>query len=365
MTTNIPIINDLIRTLTQDNEKVPEFHMDNQFVDSVLEIEVKKQSQDAAWQSALQNKVLRDVSPEAQRGRRRMLYRAVYGEFMATLLLFCPIFLVLVNGYRNNWSPEIITLTGAFVPGFQVIGLSYAFSSISGAVLNPAVALALWSTGKLSNRRCVYFILAEMLASFVAMVVVSLMYSGELGGAYNFVSIAPQEGDNLGKVFATEFFLTFFLTYTAFTVAFEDAEAQKQDNMSIKTISDTKGLTLYATTPQSKTGFAPFSIGFVVFCVSMAGGTGGSALNPARMFGPALFSGKCMYTCINSFTYLYICCTCIAIHDIFPFYFCLTVCLSVSVSFQASGIISISTGWARSPALSPRPCWSTTCTRSG
>ena len=32
-----------------------------------------------------------------------------------------------------------------------------------------------------------------------------------------------------------------------------------------------------------------------MFSVSLAGGTGGSALNPARMFGPALFSGRWNY----------------------------------------------------------------------
>ena len=39
MTTYIPINNDLIKTMTQDNEKVPEFQMDSQFVNSVLEID--------------------------------------------------------------------------------------------------------------------------------------------------------------------------------------------------------------------------------------------------------------------------------------------------------------------------------------
>lgn len=269
--------------------------VDGELVKHALEEDEKLLSEDAAFESAIQNQVLRDRSPRAKAGRRRMLARAVYGEFMATLLLFGPLFMVYVNGYESQWSPEIITLTGAFVAGFQVIGLCFAFSGISGAILNPAVCISLWSTGKLSNRRCLYFIVAEMLASVVAVALVTIMYSGDLGGAYKAIAIAPQEGANLGKVFATEFFLIFFLTYTAFTVAFENAEAQKKETMSIKKISDSKGLTVYASTPQSSTGFAPFAIGFIVFSVSLAGGTGGSALNPARMFGPAIFSGKWDY----------------------------------------------------------------------
>lgn len=269
--------------------------VDNYIVNAAREDEEKLTSEEAALESVIQTQVLRDRSPAAKRGRRQMLMRAVYGEFMATLLFFCPIFCCLVNGHLSKWSPEGITLTAAMVTGFQGIGLAFAFSGISGAILNPAVSFALWLTGKLSNRRCVYYILVQLLASVVSMIIVSFMFSGHMGGAYDFLAVVPADGANLGKVFATEFFLTFFLTYTAFTVAFEDAELQKKESMSIKKISDAKGLTLYATTPQSKTGFAPFSIGFILFSISLVGGTSGGAFNPARLFGPALFSGKWDY----------------------------------------------------------------------
>ena len=65
--------------------------------------------------------------------------------------------------------------------------------------------------------------------------------------------------------------------------------------MCVKTISDSKGLTLYASTPQSKTGFAPFSIGFTIFSLCLIGGTSGGAFNPGRLLGPAIFSGKWDY----------------------------------------------------------------------
>jgi hypothetical protein len=48
--------------------------------------------------------------------------------------------------------------------------------------------------------------------------------------------------------------LTFILVYVIFTVAFEDAEKLKKDSLTIREISDRKGLTVYASTPQSKTG---------------------------------------------------------------------------------------------------------------
>ena len=61
------------------------------------------------------------------------------------------------------------------------------------------------------------------------------------------------------------------------------------------TMSDSKGLTLYASTPQSKTGFAPFSIGFMIFSLSLCGGSSGGGFNPGRLLGPAIFSGKVKY----------------------------------------------------------------------
>ncbi|KAJ1429396.1 aquaporin-like protein [Ochromonadaceae sp. CCMP2298] len=243
----------------------------------------------------INEQVLRDKSPEAKKGRREMVIRAVYAEFIATTLFFTPIFCVLANGFTNNWAPEVTTLAAAFVTGLQGVGLSFAFASISGAVLNPAVAIALWATGKLSRRKVVLYVCAELLASVFAMVLVTFMFSGNLTPLYRFLALQPPANVNLGKLFATEFFLTFFLTYTIFSVAFEDAEAQKKENMSLKKISDAKGLTVYATSPSSKTGFAPFSIGFILFAISLTGGTSGGAFNPGRVFGPALFGGAWRY----------------------------------------------------------------------
>ena len=63
-------------------------------------------------------------------------------------------------------------------------------------------------------------------------------------------------------------------------------------------------MTLYASTPQSQTGFAPFSIGFTIFSLSLIGGESGGAFNPARMFGPAIFSGKWDYLYLYWFAQL-------------------------------------------------------------
>jgi glycerol uptake facilitator-like aquaporin len=237
----------------------------------------------------------RDKSPEAKAGRRRMVIRAAYGEFMCTLLFYAPIFFVLANGAVSHWSPEQTALSTAFVAGFQAVGVCFAFSSISGAQFNSAISFALWMTGKLSNRRAALYILVQFFASIIAMVLVSFMFQGDMQTIFKATAVIAPHNANLGKLFATEFFCTFFLTYVAFTVAFEDAENQKKESMSFKTISDSKGLVLYATTPQSRTGFAPFSIGFTIFSLALCGGSSGAAFNPGRIFGPAIFSGEWNY----------------------------------------------------------------------
>jgi glycerol uptake facilitator-like aquaporin len=182
----------------------------------------------------------------------------------------------------------VIASTG----GFQAIANIFAFSSVSGAHFNPAISFALWLTGKLSNRKLAGYVAVQLLASIIAMcIIAAIFYSKEMSVIYAAVAVQPLPHVSLGKVFATEFFLTFILTYVAFTVVFEDAEARKKETMSIKGISDSVGLTLYASTPQSKTGFAPFSIGLTIFSLSLIGGSSCGAFNPARLFGPAIFSG--------------------------------------------------------------------------
>ena len=135
------------------------------------------------------------------------------------------------------------------------------------------------------------YIAVQFLASIVGMSVVASMFHSP-DAMYSACAVYPVDDSYKGEVFATEFFLTFMLTYVAFTVVFEDAESSKKETMSFQTLSDSKGLTLYASTPQSKTGFAPFAIGLTIFSLSLVGGASGGAFNPARILGPAIFSGK-------------------------------------------------------------------------
>ena len=241
------------------------------------------------------NKKEKDNSPQAKRGRMRMAMKAIVGEFFCCLMFYTPVFGCIVNlNYQGGSSLSTEAL--AFVQGLQAIAVCFAFSGISGAHFNSAVSFALWLTGKLSNRKVILYILVQMLASILSMGIVCSMFKYDNVEMARVCTVTPASGgDNLNFVFASEFFMTFILVFTAFTVVFEDAEDQKKQNMSFQTIGDSRGLTLYASTPQSKSGFAPFSIGFTVFSLCLINGESGGAFNPSRMFGPAIISGTWDY----------------------------------------------------------------------
>lgn len=297
---NIPLAGDeKVTDRQRSDSEASESTARNTTTSNILDVAMKTEEHHVKVlkkiEKSLVDKVMKDRSPEARRRRRVMALRAGFGEFMCTFIFFVPVFGCLANikthtdGMGNPLLPSTIS---AFAAGFQAIAVSFAFSSISGAHFNPAISWALWLLGRLSSRRVVIYILAQLLASIIAMAVVASMYHGGNSQLYKACAVAPTSDSYTGEVFATEFFLTFIFTYVAFTVVFEDAESAKKESMSFQTLSDSKGLTLYASTPQSKTGFAPFAIGFTIFSLCLVSGESGGAFNPARLFGPAIFSGE-------------------------------------------------------------------------
>lgn len=228
---------------------------------------------------------------EARMGRRRAMLRAVFAEFIGTIFFFLPIFGVLFNNYTEGYDGAFNRMSAGIVAGMTLVCMIMCFSSLSGAIFNPAITFSLWIVGKMSNRKCIFFMIAQMAGSIACMFFLYATFPTISQDAWKSCVMSPSAGASSWNVFFTEFVCTFILTYCAFAMAFEEAEDLKSKTMSFQAVEASDGLMVYGSTPQSKVGFAPFAIGFLVFGLSQFGGGSGTAMNPVRMFGPAIMTG--------------------------------------------------------------------------
>ena len=187
--------------------------------------------------------------------------KAVVAEFIATFaLIFIGAGAVIVNVNGQ------LDLTGvALAHGLTLAIMVSITAHISGGVVNPAVAIGLWVTGKLSSVRTVAFIVAEIAGAVVAAFLLRYLLPKEvfdraMGGAPTLAT-----GLAAGKGVLIEAVATFFLVFAVYGTAVDD-----------------RG-------PFSKT--AGLTIGLVIaFDIMAFGPWTGAAMNPARWFGPALAS---------------------------------------------------------------------------
>lgn len=166
-------------------------------------------------------------------------------------------------------APMLASVTHQPVPLLDVavangIGLGVGISAtlaISGGALNPAVAIGLWSLGKLRTGLTVLYILAELAGAVIA----GLLLHGLIpGGALAAGTPTPAAGVAPLDAAGIEAVLTFLLMAAVLTTIV-DREAPK---------------------------IAGLGVGLIVMVDVLAGGPlTGAAMNPARAFGPELVSG--------------------------------------------------------------------------
>lgn len=165
----------------------------------------------------------------------------------------------------------------ALVAGLSLVALAYSFADVSGAHFNPSVTFATWLTGKTSNRKSFLFVISQLIGGILAMAAVIGCF-GDASDAMNVLTCSPDDSIPNGRIFFTEFMLTFILgntllcprppprtilrlrlirvrwcaVFVVFTVAFETVEDRKRGLTKIKGFANSRGLTLYAANPQSK-----------------------------------------------------------------------------------------------------------------
>jgi aquaporin Z len=182
--------------------------------------------------------------------KRELLAEAI-GTF---ILVFAGTGAVMVNKISQN---AITHLGISFVFGAVVAALIYSLGHISGAHLNPAVSLALWTSGFFPKHQVLPYILAQLLGAIAA----SGFLLISLGNVANLGATLPLNGNWL-QSFIIEIVLTFILMLVIFGSAC-DRHAPKS--------------------------FAGLAIGLTVALeAAFMGPITGASMNPARSFGPAL-----------------------------------------------------------------------------
>lgn len=190
--------------------------------------------------------------------------KAAVAEFIATFaLIFIGAGAVLMTGVSDGGLVAV-----ALAHGLTLAIMVSIIGHISGGLVNPAVTIGLWVTGKLETTRAAAYILAECLGGIAGaltlkLVVPDAIFDAAKGGT---PLVNTAAGMDVGTAVLLEAVLTFFLVFSVYGTAVDD-----------------RG-------PFGKT--AGFTIGLVLTIdILAAGPLTGAAMNPARELGPAVAAG--------------------------------------------------------------------------
>ncbi|XP_071690632.1 aquaporin TIP1-1-like [Rutidosis leptorrhynchoides] len=190
--------------------------------------------------------------------------KAGVAEFISTLVF-------VFAGSGSGMAFDKLTHNGAANPtGLLSAAIAHAFglfvavsigANISGGHVNPAVTFGAFVGGHITLFRGIVYIIAQLLGSTVACLLLNFVTNGLAVGAF---SLSAGVGVSNALVF--EIVMTFGLVYTVYATAVDPKKG------SLGTI-------------------APIAIGFIVGANILAGGAfTGASMNPAVAFGPALVS---------------------------------------------------------------------------
>jgi MIP family channel proteins len=185
-----------------------------------------------------------------------MKYKPLLAEFIGTFTL---IFIGAGAGALAASSGGGI-VSVAFAHGIALMVIVYAWGSISGAHVNPAVTFSLALTGKQSWAEAVQYWVAQLLGGALGGFLLRFL----IGTTGNLGMTLPAAGVSPLQAIVLEAVLTSFLVIAVFGTAVTNRNGNA----------------------------AGLAIGFVLAMDIMMGGSlTGASMNPARSFGPALAMG--------------------------------------------------------------------------
>ncbi len=152
--------------------------------------------------------------------------------------------------------------------GFVIASVVYATSYISGSHINPAVTISYWATGRMYAGTAAYYITSQLIGAAVAAYFLSLLFPDTVSTVF-LGTCTLGEGVEPWKAASIECLVTFLFIFTIFATAVDKRTSRL---------------------------LAGVAIGLVyLFGVSISTTFSGGALNPARVFGPAIVSGHFDY----------------------------------------------------------------------
>lgn len=144
--------------------------------------------------------------------------------------------------------------------GIAIMAVIYAFGSISGAHINPAVTVALWATKKFPAKDAVVYIIAQLMGAFLGSILFALSASKNAVLIGGLGATAPFYGISVYSALLAEIIGTFVLMSVIMAV-----------------VADEK------TTPAISGAIIGLTVAGIITTI---GNVSGASLNPARSFGP-------------------------------------------------------------------------------
>jgi aquaporin Z len=159
----------------------------------------------------------------------------------------------------------------SFAFGFALIAMAYGIGPISGCHINPAVSVGAFIAGRLESKDLVGYVVAQFIGGIVGALVLLLIAKGMPGYEVS-VNGLGQNGWGAGYLgeydFAAAVLFEFIATFLFLVVI------------------------LGSTQSRAPTQLAGLAIGITLVVIHIVGiQITGVSVNPARSFGPALFSG--------------------------------------------------------------------------
>ncbi|XP_070019251.1 probable aquaporin TIP1-1 [Nicotiana sylvestris] len=193
------------------------------------------------------------------------------GALKAALTELISTLIFVFAGQGSGMAFNKLTSDSATTPaGLIAAAVAHAFAlfvavsvsaNISGGHVNPAVTFGAFIGGNITFFRGILYVIAQLLGSTVACLLLKFATAGMSTGAFTLCS-----GLSVWNALVFEIVMTFGLVYTVYATAIDP----KKGDLGV---------------------IAPIAIGFIVGANILVGGAfDGASMNPAVSFGPALVS---------------------------------------------------------------------------